>query len=79
VYVPGSVQDEWKGVNVKKRHLVIRASVHGFHKICVLGMEEHERTNECVCLLCGRVCEELLHVVECEVVGMYGLSFLDTV
>ena len=73
---PAMTQEQWKRSNYKKRHLVCRVSVHGFHyKVCD-GPPFHEPADTCVCTFCNGSASSYLHVLSCP--GVVELSLLDT-
>ena len=74
---PVFTQTEWKNSGFQKRHLVTRASVHGFHlKICTKAdcMFPEEG---CVCWHCFGDATSLSHCFRCEAIP--SLSFLDSI
>lgn len=73
---PGMIQDNWKRSCETKRHLVTRASVHGFHHLICTNNDCFEALEECVCLHCNESASSLLHCVCCPAIP--SLSFLDT-
>ena len=74
---PALTQNNWRNSNAKKRHLVIRASVHGFHfKLCASN-KCFERNENCLCRFCDYSSSSLLHVLECAVLWKRGLSFVN--
>lgn len=56
---------EWTRGNYDLRHVVTRLAVHGFHhRIC--NVERfHQPDKNCVCKLCGKLCERY-HVMTCK-------------
>ena len=75
---PALCQEDWKRSLNKNRHLVCRASTHGFHhKICDFRLQKgHSRCENCICRLCGDSCSHLLHVLSCPAIP--DLSMVDS-
>lgn len=61
----GMSQDGWKEPLCPNRHVITRASVHGFHHLFCSRHEFHEADSRCRCRLCGRMCH-MYHSMECE-------------
>ena len=74
---PALTQDDWRKSNAKKRHLVLRASVHGFHfKLCTKS-KCFERSENCVCRYCDGSSYSLLHVFQCPFLANRSLSYVN--
>ena len=78
-FSPAMLQDKWKGPKEKKRHLVTRVSVHGFHFKFCSNVGFHERSDGCVCKFCFQNCHKLLHVIDCPFLSVRGLSFVNDI
>ena len=46
---PAIAQTDWQGPQYKKRHLITRVSVHGFHFQLCTNSKSHDRTSACRC------------------------------
>ena len=74
---PAMVQDGWRGPRHKKRHLVCRLAVHGFHfKFCTIR-HYHERNCDCVCRFCRQSAAKLLHALDCPILSSKTLGEID--
>ena len=60
----GMTQDSWKGPLCPTRHVITRASVHGFHHLFCGRREFHEPEDDCRCRRCHQPCP-LYHSLEC--------------
>ena len=70
-------QDDWRNHCNKKRHLVTRLAVHGFHhKLCKIN-NCFEPSVNCICKLCSELCQSLNHAITCSFMIDKSLSFLD--
>ena len=55
----------WTSANQKLRHVVVKLAIHGYHhKICK-NTSYHDANNNCVCSLCGELCEKY-HITKCK-------------
>lgn len=74
---PIMVQTDWNLPLYKKRHLVARVSIHGFHhKIC-RDTDRHDPEPDCVCTFCEENCHSVLHVFECPILKDWSLGEID--
>ena len=53
---PAITSSAWKNGNFRKRHLITRFSVHGFHFLLCRTLNWHEPNESCTCRLCGQPC-----------------------
>ena len=72
---PAFISSEWKNSGYRKRHIVCRASVHGFHHIICSNEQSHDRDVSCICKFCQGGCNDINHAVGCSEIP--NLSWLD--
>ena len=65
---PGMTQEQWKKAGYDKRHLILRACIHGFHHKLCSNKDKHELREGCKCKLCDETLT-INHVFVCSSIG----------
>ena len=74
---PALNQSSWKNGYNKKRHLVTRLAVHGFHHKMCKSVNCFKPDLNCLCKFCNTPCKSLNHAIVCPFMSDKGLNYLD--
>jgi hypothetical protein len=71
---PAFSSDEWQQSDFRNRHVITRATSHGFHHLYCNSPGYHKPSNNCLCQLCLRPANNRYHFTTCAFILRYPMN-----